>query len=119
MGSLGAILTILGGLAALLVIAAVAVAFYRASYARATIETLRESNNALTNRVSELEASEGRLKLRCDSLEREAVSLRGYVSGTEAVRELEKKVEAYHGELLAHRRELISRLDKLVERGVR
>lgn len=117
--TIGVVLTGLGVLAGLLVIAAAAVAYFRASYARATIETLRDSNNALTGRVTELEASEARLIVRCDAQEQELRNLRTYVSGTEAVHALELKVDAYHGELLDHRRELIGRLDRLAGRPAR
>lgn len=119
MGTLSLALTVLGGLLGLVIAVASLVAYFKASYARATIETLRDSNNALTGRVAELEASEARLMIRCDALEREAVNLRGYVSGTEAVRALEAKVDAYHGELQEHRRELIGRLDRLTARPAR
>jgi len=95
------------------------VAYFKASYARATIETLRDSNTALTARVTELEASEARLITRCDAQDQELRNLRTYVSGTEAVHALESKVDAYHGELRNHRQELLSRLDQLAGKGTR
>lgn len=119
MDQLGPLVGVVGGLLVLLAGAASVVAYFRASYARATIETLRDSNLALTGRVGELEASEDRLRIRCDALEREAVNLRSYVSGTEAVNALAAKIDSYQGELHEHRREVLARLDRLTGRPPR
>jgi hypothetical protein len=118
LGPVAVVLTILAGLAALLVVLAAAVAYYRASYARATIETLRDSNAALTDRVIVLEASETRLTAENTAQKQELVNLRTYVSGTEAVHALGTKVDAYHQELTTHRRDLVDRLD-VIARSLR
>lgn len=111
MDGLTAALSTIGVLAGLLVIAAVVVAFFRANYAKATIDTLRDSNTALTSRVTELEAENSRQAVKLKHLEDEAEALRGYVSGTEAVRALEQKVDTYQIGLAEHRRALVERLD--------
>lgn len=113
LSGIGAVLAVLGALAGMLVIAASVVAYFKASYARATIETLRDSNTALTSRVAELEADNTRLKTEAAAQKQELANLRTYVSGTEAVHALEVKVDAYHKELREHRRDLIQRLDRL------
>ena len=106
MGGLTAALSTVGVLVGLLVIAATVVAFFRANYAKATIDTLRDSNTALTGRVAELEAENSRQAGKIRHLEEEAVSLRSYVSGTEAVARLEQQMADHH-------LEVVTRLDRL------
>lgn len=112
-----ALLGLLAALFGLLVIVAAAVAYFRASFARATIETLRDSNVALTARVSELEADNLRIKAENEAQKQELGALRTYVSGTEAVHALEGKVDGYQQELRTHRQELLDRLDRLAGKG--
>jgi hypothetical protein len=113
MDGLTAALSTIGVLVGLLVVAATVVAFFRANYAKATIDTLRDSNTALTERVKELEAENGRQAVKIAHLEDEAVALRSYVSGTEAVARLEQKFDHYHGELTEHRGVVTERLDAI------
>ncbi len=93
MNNVSVAITTIAILVGLLVTAATVVAFYRSSYARATIETLRDSNEALTERVKELEAENQRQGQKLAHLEQEAADLRTYVSGTEAVRTLDLKID--------------------------
>ena len=65
-------LSVLGVIAGLLVAAATVVAFFRTQYAKATIETLRDSNDALKARVDELEAQNARQATKLVHLEQEA-----------------------------------------------
>lgn len=99
-------LTVLGVLAGLLVAAASVVAFFRANLAKSTIDTLRDSNLALTARVVELEAEDARKTTKLAHLEQEAADLRSYVSGTEAVARLEVQ-------LAEHRTDVVARLDRI------
>lgn len=115
MNGVTAALSTIAVLAGLLVIAATVVAFFRANYAKATIETLRDSNTALTARVAELEAEDVRKSTKIEHLESEAVALRSYVSGTEAVRELDRKIDLYQQGLSEHRRALVARLDEIAK----
>lgn len=98
---LTAALSTIGVLVGLLVVAATVVAFFRANYAKATIETLRDSNTALTARVVELEAEDARKSTKLAHLEQEAADLRSYVSGTEAVARLEQQMADHHLAVLA------------------
>jgi cell division protein FtsB len=104
MTGLTAAFTILGVVAGLLVAAASVVAFFRANLAKSTIDTLRDSNAALTGRVAELEAENGRQATKLEHLEQEAADLRTYVSGTEAIARLEQQ-------FADHRADMVGRLD--------
>ena len=96
MDNLSVGLSVLGVIAGLLVAAATVVAFFRTQYAKATIETLRDSNDALKARVDELEAENGRQATKLAHLEAEAADLRSYVSGTEAIARLEQQMADHH-----------------------
>lgn len=78
----------LAGLASLVAIA-------KANFAKTTIVTLKENNSALSDRVELLEGENARReqenaqqRLRIAALEHENDTLKTYVSGTEAIREL-------------------------------
>ena len=101
MNNLSVALSILGVIAGLLVAAATVVAFFRTQYAKATIETLRDSNDALKARVDELEAENGRQAVKLKHLEDEAADLRSYVSGTEAIARLEQQLADHHLEAMS------------------
>lgn len=78
---------ILGVFAVLSAVASVA-AFFKANLSQKIIETLKESNAALTERVTLLEGENTRDKAQIRSLLAENAALQTYVSGTEAVKEL-------------------------------
>lgn len=113
MTTLSTALSVLGVLCGLLVIAAAALALFRANYAKATIDTLRDSNTALTDRVKELEADNTRILAQNESQATELRYLRTYVSGTEAVKALERKVEEHQRDLVTHRRALVATLERI------
>ena len=81
----GAVLLIVG-------IVVVVVTYFRASYAKATIETLKESNAALTERVDILESENERCSAELRGLKTENTNLRNYVSGTEAIGGLQSMI---------------------------
>lgn len=78
---------ILGVFAILSAVASVA-AFFKANLSQKIIETLKESNAALTERVRILEDESTRDKAQIRALVAENAALQTYVSGTEAVKEL-------------------------------
>lgn len=84
--------------------ASTAVAYFRAGLAKATIETLRESNDALTARNGELDAVIMRLETRLSALERENEVLRSALGGKADVERVVEVVEHHHEEVMADRR---------------
>lgn len=83
----GVIGVILGVFAILSMVASVA-AFFKANLSQKIIDTLKESNAALTERVRILEDQGNRDTARITALVAENVALQNYVSGTEAIQEL-------------------------------
>lgn len=98
-------LGILGGVFGVVLVVATVVAYFRASLARATIDTLKESNAALTERVAMLEQEQGRTKLEMESLKRENDVLREAVSGKADVAEILALITHHHQEVTAARHE--------------
>lgn len=84
----------------LLGVLALAVAYYRASYAKATIATLKDSNAALTERVEILEDQAERCNKELDRVTAENTNLKSYVAGTEAIALLRQTIENQHHELM-------------------
>lgn len=89
--------------------AAAGVAYFRASYAKATIETLKENNSALSNRVDILEGENETLKVKVAAVEQENTLLRTLVPAEETlgtILECLRELSDQHRdilELLAHR----------------
>lgn len=106
----GNLLGVLGGLLGLVLVVATVVAYFRASLAKATIETLKDSNSALTDRVAILEAEQERQKVRTESLERENATLREAVSGKADVAEILALITHHHNEVTAARHESDARM---------
>lgn len=65
--------------------AAAGVAYFRASYAKATIETLKENNSALTSRVDILESDLKAAKVKVTAVEQENKLLRTLVPAEETL----------------------------------
>lgn len=78
----------LGGLLVLLAAGAAVVAVLKANYAKATIEILKESNEALTHRVEELEAEDGRKTAAIRRIGDENTMLKEMVHGHAELKEL-------------------------------
>jgi hypothetical protein len=88
-GVIGAILGILGLVGA-------GIAVLRSSYMKATVDTLKESNAALTERNTQLDRATAECSARMDALERENANLRTYVSGTDAIKSLGEQMAQQH-----------------------
>lgn len=84
----GAVLSAVLGVLTLVSVVASAVAVARATLAKTTIETLTQSNAALTERVGILEGENSRQTTRLAALLAENAALQTYVSGSEAIKEL-------------------------------
>lgn len=82
------ILSAVLGLLTLVSVVASAVAVARASLAKSTIDTLKESNDALVQQAGIQGAEIGRLTTRLTALESENKMLRTLASGSEAVERL-------------------------------
>lgn len=85
------------GVLTLVSVVASAVAVARASLAKSTIETLQQSNAALTERVDLLVKDNERQGVRLAAVERENDMLRGLAAGTEAVDRVEKQLARANG----------------------
>jgi septal ring factor EnvC (AmiA/AmiB activator) len=94
--SLNGIGGIVGIALALIGAVAVAVSYYRASYSRATIDTLKDSNAALTERVELLEDDMERCSSALVAMTSERDNLRSYVAGTEAINALAVTITEQH-----------------------
>ena len=88
MDQIGTWLTIVGGLATLVALAGAGTAYFKASYAKATVATLGESNRALLEQVAILKsereadaAERATQEARIQALERENSVLREVVQG--------------------------------------
>jgi len=130
-GWVGLIVAVLGGLGLL----ASAAAYFRASYAKATVATLAESNAALKEQVELLkterdderaerqrERSEdaqraAQMALRVESVERENETLREVVQGKADVERLVMLIQDHHHEVIEDRkgfhREWRGEIDKI------
>lgn len=84
----GSVLSVILGVLTLVSVVASAVAVARATLAKTTIETLQQSNAALTERVGLLEADNTRQATRLAALQAENTALQTYVSGTDAIKDL-------------------------------
>lgn len=65
--------------------AAAGVAYFRASYAKATIETLKENNSALSDRVDILETENKGLQIKVEAVKQENMLLRTLVPAEETL----------------------------------
>lgn len=89
--------------------AAAAVAYFRASYAKATIETLKENNDALTNRVTILESDLKAANVKVAAVEQENILLRTLVPAEETLGVILVTLQELHAqhrdmlEILRHR----------------
>jgi cell division septum initiation protein DivIVA len=82
---------------------ATVVAYFRASLAKATIDTLKESNGALTEQVAIVKDEAAQLATRVALLERENEQLRA--APRVAFDQLLGAIETHHAEILADRHE--------------
>lgn len=80
---LGLLVTVLG-IAALVASTA---AYFKVSFVKATIDTLKENNEALASRTAILESENARLKARVLDLETENTTLRSIATGEVAIRD--------------------------------
>jgi hypothetical protein len=78
------------------VIAAAVVAYYRSSLAKATIDTLKESNGALTERVGLLEVDSERKTEQIRTLKAENETLRNVVTGIDFLKRISTDLNAYN-----------------------
>ena len=76
------------GLLTLIALVASSVAVARASLSKSTIEVLKGSNEALTERVALLEQDNTRQATQLAALKAENSALQTYVSGTDAIKNL-------------------------------
>lgn len=89
--------------------AAAAVAYFRASYAKATIETLEKNNSALTDRVTILERDLAAANVKVAAVEQENVLLRTLVPAEETLGVILVTLQELHAqhrdmlEILRHR----------------
>lgn len=97
-------LAAIGGVLAIVVLVAVIVAYFRVNLSQATIDTLKESNAALTTRNGELDAELLDLKPRVAALERENEVLRSALGGKADVERIAALIEHHHDEVMADRR---------------
>jgi hypothetical protein len=80
----------------LVVIAAATAAYYRSAYAKVTIDTLKENNEALTGRVSILEADSQRQTEQIRTLKAENETLRNVVTGIDFLKRISTDLNAYN-----------------------
>lgn len=106
-GWLGVVVALLGVLG----LVASAAAYLRASYAKATVATLMESNGALEQRVTLLkdeaaarEQEHAKDRVRIDSMERENGILREIVQGKGDIDRISLQVENHHTEIVEDRK---------------
>lgn len=102
----------------LLVVAAVAVAYFRASYAKATIETLKEDNEALRNRVETLEEEDRTKQTKIEHLRQENEALRDLVTNRVEIDTLTIQLQHHHTQALAlleENRSLLILIKKILE----
>lgn len=94
------------GILTVLSLLAAALAYTRSQYAKATIEVLKESNGALTERVRLLEEDSEHCQTKLALLENENNNLRTYVSGAEAVQVLAAQLKQQHTEQIVRLAEI-------------
>ena len=92
-------LGVLGGVLGFVLVVATVVAYFRASLAKATIDTLKDSNAALTERVSILERETTAMRVQTEALTRENNVLREAVSGKADVAEILALITHHHSEV--------------------
>lgn len=92
---------IIGGAIALVGVTAIALFYFRSSYSKATIDSLKENNQALTERVGLVEAEAERCTTRCTALEQENSTLRALVTGRSAIEALELTLRDVHHEAMS------------------
>lgn len=90
------------------------VAFARASYAKSTIDTLKESNAALTERVDMLESERTHYKGVADTKTAEVAVLERALSGRDDITRLESELQSHREVLLARLQSMDGRLDDLL-----
>lgn len=100
LASANAVLTAVAFVVVMIATGAAVVALFRANYAKATIDTLKESNVALTARVDELEGENQRKTIDITRLSSENDTLRGLVTGRAELIELAHIVSRNHDEMM-------------------
>lgn len=92
------------GIFGIVALVGVIVAYFRVNLSQATIDTLKESNAALTARNGELDSELLDIKARVGALERENESLRSALDGKADVERIAVLVEHHHEDVMADRR---------------
>jgi hypothetical protein len=93
--SLGNAVGVILGLLTLIAAATSVVAVLRANLAKATIEVLKDSNDAFETRVDQLEAENDRFLARMTALETENASLRSLVTGVDEIKRFRTEFDAH------------------------
>lgn len=112
--NLGSILGVIGSLFAVVLVVATVVAYFRASLAKATIDTLRDSNNALQERVTILESETEKMKVKTESLQRENGILREAVSGKADILQIVQLLENHHNTVMDRKAVLDRKVDDIL-----
>lgn len=103
MNTLGVWLAVLGSILGIVLVVATIVAYFRTSLAKATIDTLKESNGALQEQATILKGEFAGVKARVEALERENNTLRSALSGRADASKILDRIQAHHDEVMADR----------------
>lgn len=101
LSSLSPVIGFFGAILALVGIVGAAFAYFKAAYARGTIETLKDSNAALIEKVDILEGASVECTTRLQAVEAENATLRTVVSGSDAIHTLARQIADQHAEVMA------------------
>lgn len=102
------VVSIIGVLLGVIAAVAFAMMYFRGSYAKATIETLKQNNDALIERVDLLDDRANECAARADVLERENEMLKRMVTGADAIKTLQEAVSHMAGAISASHHETLS-----------
>lgn len=102
-GSVTSWLSVIGLGITLITAAAAAVAFFRASYAKTTIETLKENNSALTEQVGILKEGHDNAVRELGELRAENSVLREALQGKADVERVIRVIEDHHRDVIEER----------------
>lgn len=111
------VLGVIGAVVALVVFLGAVVVYFRGSSDKGTIQTLKDSNDALIQRVGILESDNRDLKTRVVALERENAALRAQRPSAAAIAELQTLVEETGASLAARLERHDSDVKKMGRRG--
>lgn len=105
---------VLGAFFGIIALVAAAVAVFRANYMKATIDTLKESNAALSDRNDQLDRDIAECQKQLATLKAENHALQNYVSGTEAIHELGHQLKEQHTEAMVRWAEVAETVNSVV-----